>query len=217
MTAQLKSRPSVEPLALLQGLQSRYAVKKFDPLGKIPAAEWTTLVQSLVLSPSSYGLQPWKFLVIEAPRLREALREASWGQGQIVDADKLVVILARTELDEGDVQKLIDRTAEVKGVPTEALEGYKGMLLNALKRPKSDLAAWNARQAYIALGSFLTAAAALGVDACPMEGFDPAAYDRLLGLEGTGYTAVVVATAGVAADRPGPKVRYPESELVRVI
>jgi nitroreductase len=202
---------------LLEGLQSRYAVKRFDPEGRIPAEVWETLVQSLLLSPSSYGLQPWRFLVIEAPRLRAALREASWGQSQVTDADKLVVFLARTDLAAADVQRLIDRTAEVRGVPASALDGYKAMMLKAIDKPKEALAAWNARQAYIALGSFLTAAAALGVAACPMEGFDPAAYDRLLGLEGSGYTSIVVAAAGVAADAPSPKVRYAREELVKVV
>lgn len=213
--------PAATAEGLLQSLESRYAVKRFDPRAPIPAATWDTLIRSLALSPSSYGLQPWKFLVIQAPRLRAALKDASWGQSQIVDADKLVVFTARTDLGPADVQRLIDRVAEVRGLPPDSLDGYKGMMLGALKRPKEALAAWNARQAYIALGTFLTAAAALGVDACPMEGFDAAAYDRLLGLEGSGYTAVVVATAGYRSahdDSAGqPKVRFPLEQVVQVI
>jgi nitroreductase len=203
---------------LLEGLKWRYATKKFDASRKIEAKAWSALEEALVLSPSSYGIQPWKFFVVEDPALRAKLKEASWGQAQIVEADKLVVFAIRKDLGPADIERFINRTAEVRGVPVSALGSYKQMMLAAVSKPKAEVAAWSARQVYIALGNFLAAAAALGVDACPMEGFEPAKYDEILGLAGKGYQAVVVAAAGHrAADdsyADAPKVRFPVKEVV---
>ncbi|MBI5201058.1 MAG: nitroreductase family protein, partial [Elusimicrobia bacterium] len=91
MTLTLDLPPAVTPDQLLESLRDRYAVKAFDPNARIPEAEWDALLESLVLAPSSYGLQPWKFFTVENPALRAKLRDASWNQSQIVDADKLVV------------------------------------------------------------------------------------------------------------------------------
>jgi nitroreductase len=215
-----KDRPVVTPEALVRSLESRYAVKKYDKEGKIEPAQWEALLLSLVLAPSSYGFQPWKFVVVENPGLRAKLREASWGQTQVTDADKLVVFAARKGFGKEDVRRYIERIAEVRQVSVESLAGFKDMLLAAINRPQEQTDAWMARQVYIALGMLLTSAAALGVDATPMEGFEPAKYDQLLGLEKAGYTAVVVAALGHRApdDAYGklPKVRYARESVVEV-
>jgi nitroreductase len=209
------------PDALLAGLRRRYAVKKFDAAGKIPAATWNALEEALVLSPSSYGLQPWKFFVVENPALRAKLKSASWEQTQITDADKLVVFAVKKDFGAADVERFVERISEVRRVPKEMLDGYKKMMLASASLPPEKVAAWLIRQVYIALGVFLTSAAALGVDACPMEGFDKDQYDQLLGLPAKGYNAVVVATAGVrAADDAAAtqaKVRFAKNEVVEVI
>lgn len=209
------------PETLLESLRGRYAVKKFDPAGRIPAPIWQALQQALVLAPSSYGLQPWKFFVVADPALRAKLRAVSWGQSQITDADKLVVLAARRGFGAPDVERHLDRMAEVQGAPKASLEGARKMLLGAVARPQSDIDSWVAKQVYIALGTLLTSAAALGVDACPMEGFDKASYDELLGLEAKGYAAQVVAALGCRAEDDryalSPKVRFPQAEVVEIL
>lgn len=210
---------SVNNTTVEQQLAWRYATKQFDAARRISPADWKTLEQSLVLSPSSFGLQPWKFLVVNDPEIRAKLRPVSWNQSQITDASHLVIFAARKNLGAPDIDRYLARIAEVRKVTLESLEGYKGLMAGTLaSRSPEAIAAWSARQAYIALGSFLTTAALLGIDTCPIEGFDPSKYDEILGLGKIGYTAVVVAAAGYrsAADAYAhhPKVRYAPEEVV---
>lgn len=214
--------PAVPPADALAALNWRYAVKKFDPTKKIPADTWAALEQSLLLSPSSYGLQPWKFFVVETPAVREQLLPHSWSQRQIVDADKLVVFAVKKEMTATDADRLIARTSQVREVHVNTLAGYHKMVAGSLTRtPAEQIDVWMSRQVFIALGFFLTTAAMLGVDACPMEGFVPEKYDEVLGLGAKGYTSRVVATAGYrAADdasASAKKVRYELSEVVERI
>ncbi len=204
---------------LISNLKWRYATKKFDPSKKIPAATWSTLEQAAVLAPSSYGLQPWRFVVVNDAEKRKQLQAVSWNQPQIVDASHLIVFARRTEMTANDVQRYIDDIAKKRGIPATALDGYKNMMLGTINTPGFPASEWAARQAYIALGFFLSAAAALHVDACPMEGITPAQYDEILGLKAKGYSTVVVATAGYrAADDANAgyaKVRYDLNEVIQ--
>lgn len=208
---------------LLQQLRWRYAVKKFDPTRKIPAEDWATLEQALVLTPSSYGLQPWRFVVITDQEMKDRLVPISYGQRQVADASHVVVFAVHKPLSAAHVDRHIARTAEVQGVPTESLDRFKKMLLNSLVPPPPDfnIEHWAALQAYIALGNFMTSAAMLGIDTCPMEGIVPDKYDELLGLPNEGYGTVVVGVAGYRAadDKYAalPKVRFPVEEVVRRI
>jgi len=208
---------------LLAALNWRYATKVFDATKKIPADVWKTLEQSLVLTPTSYGLQPYQFLVISNPAKRAELVPHSWGQKQVVDASHFVVFTARTEMTEADVDRLVQRTTEVRKLPAGALEHYRGMMLaDVVRGPRGKIAhEWATRQVYIALGNLMTCAAVLGVDACPMEGLVPAEYDRILNLNGSGYATVVACALGyrAAGDRFAslPKVRYETRDLVRII
>ena len=203
---------------VLRQLHWRYATKKFDPTRKIAAEDWRSLEQALVRSPSSFGLQPWKFFVVTDPDLKATLKTASWNQSQITDASHLVVFAIKKNLGAADVDRYLARIAEVRSVPLESLEGFKKMLLGSLSRPVEEVNAWATRQLYIALGFFLSAAAMLGIDACPMEGFQPEQYDAILGLTEMGYGATVLATAGYrAADDPYiklPKVRFKPEDVV---
>ena len=175
---------TVSTTALLARLSWRYATKKFDPARKISGTTWASLEQALVLSPSSYGLQPYRFIVITDPKLRETLKPLSWGQAQVTDASHFVVFARKTTLTEADVTKLVDMTADARGAPRGSLQSYHDMMVGDLvKGPRSAwVSEWAARQTYIALGNLLTSAALLGIDACPMEGLDPAKYDEVLGL-----------------------------------
>ena len=204
---------------LLDRLNWRYATKQFDLNRKINAQDWAVLEEALLLTPSSGGLQPWKFIVVTDPVVRAKLLPASYGQAQITDASHLVVFAAKKNFSEADVDAFINYTASVRGVPVESLAQYRGMLVGgivqAMDEPARD--AWARNQAYIALGNFLTSAALLGVDACPMEGFDRAQYDEILGLRAKGLASAVIATVGYRASTDkyanALKVRFPKEQV----
>lgn len=209
---------AASPEGLLASLRWRVATKKFDPAKKLTDAQWNALEEALVLAPSSYGLQAWKFFVVDDPALRAKLQPLSYGQSQIVDADKLVVFAVKKDFGAADVERYVERISEIRKLPMAALEGYKKTMLASASLPPEKVSAWLIRQVYIALGVLLTSAAALGVDACPMEGFDKDKYDELLGLPAKGWNAVVVATVGHRAPddmyASQAKVRFPKNEVV---
>ena len=208
---------------VLQLLHWRYATKKFDATKKISEEDWKTLEESLVLAPSSFGLQPWKFIVVTNPEIRQQLREHSWGQSQVVDASHLVVLALKKELNAADVDRYVEHMSEVRQVPVDSLQGLANTIKGFLTNPPYpiNLNEWAARQVYIALGQFMTSAALLGIDTCPMEGFNPAKYDEILGLAEQGYAAVVLCPAGYRAEDDKyavmAKVRYPSQEVVQYI
>jgi len=220
---ELMSQDTLSSRQLLESLRWRYATKSFDPARKIPADLWAVLEECLVLAPSSFGLQPYRFLVVKDSAVRERLLPHAWGQRQVVEASHFVVFAARTEITEAEIDAFLSHTANVRGMPVGSLAGYRGMMTGTLLSEgfKPLAPHWSTRQAYIALGSLLTCAAVLGVDACPMEGFVPAEFDAVLGLAGQGLASVVACALGYRS--PGdkyasaPKVRFPRSQLVRTI
>ncbi|KHD89395.1 MAG: nitroreductase [Bdellovibrio sp. ArHS] len=205
-----------------EALDWRYATKRYDPTKKISAKDWDILKDSLQLAPSSYGIQPWKFLVIENPDLREKLKAVSWNQTQVTEASHYVVFLYKEEVDEAYIQKYIDRIAEVRAVPSASLDGYKNMMIeNLAKAPDEKIRVWSQRQAYIAMGFLLETAAMLKIDATPMEGFDPTAYDQILGLEGTGWKSVATVALGYRHPEDSfqnlKKVRFAEDSIIQYV
>ncbi|MCX6846919.1 MAG: NAD(P)H-dependent oxidoreductase [Verrucomicrobia bacterium] len=205
--------------SVLNALQWRYATKQFDATRKIDAEHWNAIEESLILTPSSFGLQPWKFLVVGDPAIRGELRAASWNQPQVTDASHLVVLTTRTDLTQSDIDAWINRMAEVQGCPTENFAPLAGMISGfSLSMSADARRAWNSRQVYIALGQLMTTAAMLGIDTCPLEGIDPAAYDRSLGLENSGYATVVACALGYRdpADKyaAAPKARFDRSRVI---
>jgi nitroreductase len=208
---------------LLAALEWRYATKAFDVTRKIPAEVWAALEKTLVLTPTSYGMQPYKFLIIENPAKRAELLPHSWGQKQVVDASHFVVFTARTEITEADIDRLIHRTTTIRKLPADTLGSYRGMIVGELiNGPRGKNArGWATNQAYIALGNLMTAAAVLKIDTCPMEGLVPAEYDKILGLEKSGYFTVVACALGYRSPNDKyaalAKVRYEAKELVQYI
>jgi nitroreductase len=208
---------------LLEALKWRYATKRFDSDKKIPADVWSALEQALILTPTSYGLQPYRFIVMTDAEKRAELLAHSWNQHQVTDCSHYVVFTAKTKMTEADVDHLIQRIAEVRKVPAESLSTYRGMMLGDVVHGSRGKVAheWATRQTYIALGNLMTCAAVLGVDACPMEGLVPAEYDRALGLAGSGYATVVACALGYrsASDKyaAAPKVRFEAGELIRKV
>lgn len=210
-------QPTLDGAQLLRVLNARYATKKFDATRPIPADTWQTLEEALLLSPSSYGLQPWRFVVITDQALKEELAPHAWNQPQITTCSHLVVLCARKELSGDDVDKLMQATAQARGLAASDLHGYASMIGAAISNLSADdLVNWNKRQVYLALEGFLLSCALLGVDACPMEGFSADKFNEILGL--SDVTATVLATAGYRApdDKYGEfaKVRYPKDELI---
>lgn len=218
----MSSTPSLAPADLAAALRWRYATKKFDTR-RLPEPLWQALVDSLVQAPSSYGLQPWRFLVVDNPEIRARLREHSWNQGQVTDASHLVVFLRRVATTETDIDRHVARIAQVRGVPADKIEPYRQLMVANVAKGMSPerQREWAARQLYIALGQFMAAAAVLGVDTCPLEGISPDKYDEILGLRGTGFETVVACVAGYRASddayAAAAKVRFPADELVRTV
>lgn len=204
---------------ILERLNWRYAVKKFDASQKVSDADWDTLEQSLILAPSSYGLQPYKFIVVTNDDLKKELTPAAYGQTQIADCSHLVVIAHKKVLTDEDVEHYVEHITEVRGTPREQLADYENTMKGAAKKQVEDgtIEAWNSRQAYITLGFLMETAALLKIDACPMEGFHPAEFDRILGL--TDYTSVVLCPLGYRDEANDymanqAKVRFPKNELI---
>jgi nitroreductase len=210
----------VSTQTLADALHWRYATKKFDPARKVPDATWEALEHALVLAPSSYGLQPWKFIVVRDKSTREKLSAAARGQKQPIDCSHFVVFAARKNLSAADVDHYIARTAEVRGVPVESLKGSADVMKGSAERARAagTLDVWMARQVYIALGGFLTAAALLALDACPMEGLDAAKFDQILDLAPQGYGTLCACAVGYRspddAYANAPKVRFDASEVI---
>jgi nitroreductase len=204
---------------LLEALEWRYAVKQFDSTKKISEDVWSAIEKSLILTPSSYGLQPWKFYVIEDAELKKKLKPVSWNQPQIEQCSHLVVFAALQKVDETYVKNFIDSIQKTRGVPRDSLKAYEEMMIgDVVKGPRSQMVSqWTARQCYIALGNLMTSAALLGVDACPMEGIDTSKYDEILGLSSTAYRSVVACPLGYRSLNDGyakaPKVRFKKEEL----
>lgn len=207
---------------ILEKLEWRYAVKKFDAEKKLTTAQLDRIVAATRLSASSYGLQPYKILVIENPAIRERLKTVSWGQSQITDASHLVVFARVDDLNESHVDVYTKNIAETRNVNPEDLARFAGIMKGTVNGLDGDkAAAWTSKQAYLALGTLLTAAAAEGIDACPMEGFDAAQYDEILGLKDKKLATVVIAAIGFRAEddvmQHAKKVRKPIAELVELI
>lgn len=213
----------VSPEALLEQLSWRYAVKTFDATKKVPAELWWALERAMVLSPSSYGLQPWRFYVVDDAAVRARLKLVSANQSQITDASHLVVFARRVEITPADVDGHIARMVEVRKVEIERLKGLHESMQRSFANPTSlpggNLETYTRSQVYIALGFLLASAAMLGIDACPMEGFEAAKYDEILGLREQGYSAAVVAAVGYRAASdwlaPMAKVRWKHEDVVK--
>ena len=205
---------------LLDALNWRYATKQFDAARRIDDATWATLEASLVLTPSSFGLQPWKFIVITDPAIKEQLVPISWGQTQPRDASHFVVFAVRQNLGDDHLDRYFARTAEVRGLQPADLAGFRKVITQSIDgaRVTGRLDTWQSQQLYIALGQFMAAAALLGVDTCPMEGIEKEKYDEVLGLTDTEWTTVVACAAGYrsADDKYAatPKVRFPAAEVI---
>lgn len=206
----------------IEKLQWRYATKKFDADKKIEKEKLETLKKAIQLSASSYGLQPYKVFIIEDPELRAKLQPAAWNQPQITDASQLIVFAHDTNFGDDQIDAYIENVVHTRGLNAEDLKGYADFMKNKITPlPEEVKSAWTARQAYIALGNLLSAAAHLEIDACPMEGFEVEAFNDILGLKEKGLSTAVIATIGYRSAEDDTqhyaKVRKSENELFETL
>lgn len=207
---------------VLEQMKWRYATKVFDTDKKISDDLWETIEDSMVLTPSSFGLQPWKFLVIENPSVKAKLVEHSWNQEQVSQCSHLVVLAALKDTQESDVNEFIKDIHSKRGGDIEALDPYKGMMLGFLSNMNAEKTeTWAKNQVYVALGQLMSTAAMLEIDACPMEGIIPAKYDEILGLSDSRYTTVMACPLGYRSTNDKyaelPKVRYEKDRIIEHI
>ena len=213
------SSPAPDSDTHLSALNWRYATKAFDPTRKIPEETWKALEQTLVLTPSSFGLQPWKFLVIRDTGLRARLRPHANNQAQVVDCSHFVVFAMRKNLTVDYIENYVRRAAVVQRVSVESLQPSRDSMVGSLVEGHRSLTVntWASNQAFIALGQLMLTAALMKIDACPMEGFDPRAFDQILDIGKRGLSAVVCCALGYRSESDKhalqPKVRFERKDV----
>jgi len=207
---------------IINDLEWRYATKKFDATKKISSKDLNTLLDVLRYTPSSYGMQPLKFLVITNSELRVKLQNASFNQAQVAEASHLIVICAHLETSANHIDEMTELMSTIRSIDIDKLKGFNNYVKSALKDLSTqEMLLWNSNQAYIALGMFLSACARLRIDSTPMEGFEPDKYDELLGLHQQGLTAILACPIGYRSEEDHysklEKVRKPLNTLVQFI
>jgi nitroreductase len=200
----------------MQAMQFRHACKRFDPQRKIPDADFQQILEFGRLSPSSFGMEHWRFVVVQTPAVREKLREACWNQAQITDSSHVVAILAKKVAVEPGTD-YVNRLYERRSLPEEAKQASLARYAAHHKaeiQPYMSTFAWSSKQCYIALANMMTGAASLGIDSCPIEGMSNAGVEQVLGVDTQQYGIAVVVAFGYRAGEQTPRLRQPLDELV---
>ena len=185
---------------IIKALEWRYATKKFDSEAIIPEETIALLKHAFNLTASSYGLQPVKLLLVSNKSTLNDLVPLSMNQKQVGQASHLCVFCVETNIDEAYIRAFFDRIISVNNTPDEVLNPFRTSVISSFEqKSEDDIFKWGAKQAYLAMGNMLTVCATQGVDACPMEGFDPTEYDRYLKLNEQGLRSVLVMPIGYRA------------------
>lgn len=205
---------------ILEKLNWRYATKKFDKNYELTDLELENIKSVIQLSASSYGLQPYKIFIVKDPKVRENLRKVSYDQTQITDSSAVLVFARVKNLETSEVDEFVDNIVSTRGVTKEMIADYEGMMKYSItSRTDEQKGIWIEKQIYLALGNLLSSLSVLGIDSCPMEGFDSNAYDEILKLED--LKSVVICTIGKRDETDDyqnyKKVRKPLSELFETI
>ncbi|KHJ36678.1 putative NAD(P)H nitroreductase [Pedobacter glucosidilyticus] len=203
---------------IIDKLNWRYATKAFDASRKLSAEQLEHLLSAVQLAPSSYGLQPYKVLVVSNPEVREKLKAAAYNQTQITDASEIIVFATYKDFNLSHVDDFANNIVATRGITKADIQGYIDVMNGAVSsRDQQQLQIWNTRQAYIGLGILLETAALLDIDACPMEGFSVEQFDDILGLSALNLTSVVVTAVGYRSAEDGyqhyKKVRKSKEDL----
>lgn len=208
-------------MSLITDLQWRYAAKKMNN-EKIASEKLDAIMDAINLSATSYGLQPYKILAISNPEIKAKLQAAAYNQEQVTESDVVLVFTVFEKLTSADVEAFVANIVETRKADPALLEGYKQMMLgtiNSLTDEQQQI--WSAKQAYIALGTALIAAAEQKVDACPMEGFDANQFDEILDLKSKGLKSVVILPLGYRSPEDYlanlAKVRKSKAQLFEII
>lgn len=205
---------------IIESLQWRYAVKKFDPEKILTEDQINVLTESLRLTATSYGLQLMKFIVLKDKNLRAQLLDACYNQKQVEEASHLIVLCRNTNIHKEEIEAFIQNISETREIEknTPGLQAYKKGMLSLLQWEDERAQNWMVNQIYIALGTLLTTCAVERIDACPMEGFIPSKIDKVLNLERQGLTSVLLCPVGyrskVDKHSSYKKVRKSESDII---
>ncbi|MCU6434490.1 NAD(P)H-dependent oxidoreductase [Undibacterium sp. Jales W-56] len=205
---------------LIQKLKWRYATKKMNPVKAVPQEKVDRILEAARLTATSSGLQPYEIFVVTNPEVREKIKPVAWNQGQVTDCSHLLVFAAWDNYTTERINMMFDLTNDERGFKNEGWENYRQMLLSTYPARDAEVNYQHAaRQAYIGLGSALIAAAYEEVDSTPMEGFDPAAVDAILGLKERGLRSVVILPLGYREEDKDwlvklKKVRRPNEKFV---
>lgn len=185
---------------IVKKLEWRYAVKKFNPERTLSKQKIEVLKQAFNLTATSYGLQPIKLIVVKNKSLQEKLTAHSYQQQQVAQASHLLILCREKEINATYIFNYFKRIQEVRGTSSEILDPFKAeMVRNFEMKTTEEIAQWAINQAYLILGNLLTVCAIEEIDACPMEGFDPFGYDKLLDLDSKGLASVLVLPIGYRA------------------
>ncbi len=196
---------------LEDSLYFRHACKRFDPERQIPEEELRFILEAGRLAPSSFGMEPWRFIVIRDPKLKEKLRPACWNQPQITDCSDLVVIAGQiAAVADPDYYGAMFRR---RGLSEEMTQAYIERYENYIGKLHS-LIGWVAKQCYIAADHMMIYASLIGIDSCPIEGFEPRKIDKILGLERKKERTTLLLPLGYRLQEPPEKKRRPFDEVV---
>lgn len=207
---------------IVRAMNWRSSVKEYDREKDISKEDLSELLEALRLSPSSYGLQPWKFIIIPQGELRNKLLSAAYNQEQVRASPYLIVFCAKTKINEQDVEEFVKKTAEVREVSKESLEKFKeGMIKFVKGSSDEELRMWAHEQTFIALGVLITSAAIKEIDASPMGGFNKGEFDRILELKKEGYESVALCAIGYRSENDKyaklKKVRFDKGRVIEEI
>lgn len=206
-------------MSVVESLKWRASVRKYDVHKKVSDQDLEALLEAGNLTASSMGLQPFKIVVVSNPELKEQLVPLSYGQQQVGEASHVLVFAIETNVNAQTIDNYIERAMELRNLPASALEGYKNSINGYISSMDEDAKrTWATKQTYIALGTVMTAAADLKIDSCAMEGFEPAAYQKLLKLDEENLMPVVILPIGYRSEEEVmaslPKVRKARENFV---
>lgn len=208
------------PATITAAMNWRYAGKIFDTTKKLTEEQLTTILEAGRLSPSAYGVESWQFIVVNNTELRKKLREVSYDQSKVTDASHIIIIASRTDGPKV-VTELVERTARTQGKSVEDLKGFSDMVQGQVQRlGEEETKNWYKNQSYLPLGIMIEAAALLGVDSGPMEGFDADKVDEVLGLTEKGLHAATMLALGFRGEDDYaklPKTRKSFAEVVTIL
>ena len=202
--------------SVIKALNFRHACKLFDPEKKISKEILDVILTAAHLSPSSFGLEAWKFLVISSDEVKKALRPACWNQPQITDASHVIVILSKPELADPS-HEYIRLNFKRRGLPEDVTKAYIERYKHHMETqvfPRMSAYAWCSKQCYIALANIMTTAASEGIDTCPIEGFEKEWMEKVLSIDTDQYEVSVVVALGYRAKEQPPRKRHPIENIV---